>query len=241
MPAPSENIMTSTQRSIYPGIDPEQHFSRKTYAGKSVLVTGASRGIGREIALFYARAGASVSLVSRNGTTLNCVKTEILAEISDAQVITFTANVIQTRSVKEAVDGTVAALGKIDILVANAGKADTWDTPFTECDPDAWWNTVETNLRGVYNVAHFAIPELAKTNGYSIILSSAGAQHRIPFGSPYIVSKHAVNRLTEFIPIENPSVKAYVSANWDLDEIEKTWKARILEQDALVNRLHIPV
>ncbi|KAJ6583949.1 NAD-P-binding protein [Mycena vulgaris] len=286
MPAPSENLSVtlSTQASIR-----TPTFLNKTYVGKSVLITGASRGIGREIACFYARAGASLSLVSRNCTTLDCVKTQILAESPEAHVVTFIADVVDTQAVRAAVQGTIAAFGKLDILVANAGRSDTWDSPFTQCDPDDWWNTVETNLRGVYNVAHFALPELVKTSGYSIILSSAGAQQRAPCSSPYVVSKHAVNRLTEYIPIENPSVKAfaldpgaiktdmtalipsaapwlvdtlalpaatclrltsgrddwlsgrYISANWNLDEIEKMWKARILEQDALVNRLQIPV
>ncbi|KAJ7160152.1 NAD-P-binding protein [Mycena filopes] len=304
--APPENLDITRMQDIYPGIDPAPHFANQTYAGKAVLVTGASRGIGREIALFYARAGASVALVARNETTLNAVKALMLAESPVAQVVVFAADVVDTHAVRAAVEAAVLAFGKLDILVAGAGRSDVWDkrpgrhparlftglhSDLTDCDPDEWWTTVETNLRGVYNVVHFAVPELAKTEGYCIVLGSASAQTRYPRGSPYntVISKHALNRLTEYISIENPGVKAltmdpgaiktdmtalnpaaapylidtlalpaatclrltsgradwlngrYLSANWNLDELEDVWKARVLKEDALVNRLHIPV
>ncbi|KAJ7741379.1 NAD-P-binding protein [Mycena metata] len=288
MPPPPENLSLAHVHDIYPGIDPEPHFSNKTYAGKAVLITGGSRGIGREIAIFYARAGASVSIVARTESTLNAVKSHILSETPSAQVITFAADVVDTRAMEAAVGAALVAFGKLDIVIASAGKADRWDTSLTDCDPEAWWSTVETNLRGVYNIFHFAVPELSKTRGYCIALGSASAQYRYPCGSPYIISKHALNRLTEYIPIENPAVKAftldpgaiktdmtalnpaaapylidtlalpaatclrltsgredwlsgrYLSANWNLDEVEEVWKASILREDALVNRLHIP-
>ncbi|KAJ6583950.1 NAD-P-binding protein [Mycena vulgaris] len=190
MPPPSENLSVTRMQEHRSG-PPffEQNLRRKIRSHN-----GSFRGIGREIACFYARAGASLSLAE---------------DPLRPHVVTFIADVVDTQAVRAAVQGTIAAFGKLDILVANAGRSDTWDTPFTQCDPDDWWNTVETNLRGVYNVAHFALPELVKTSGYSIILSSAGAQQRAPCSSPYVVSKHAVNRLTEYIPIENPSVKAF--------------------------------
>ncbi|KAJ7081462.1 NAD-P-binding protein [Mycena crocata] len=287
MAPPAEDLPVTRMSDIYPGIDPKPHFEGQTYKGKVVLVTGASRGIGEEIALFYARSGASISLAGRKPSDLAEVKTKILAQVPKAPVEVFVADVMDTQAVKAAVEGTVKAFGKLDIAVANAGKADPWKK--TSTDPDNWWKTMEVNIRGVYNVAHFALPELAKTKGYNIIIGSMGAQMRMPFASSYVTSKHAVNRLNEYIHTEHPDVKTfslnpgaiktsmadnnpeaapwlidtiqlpaatclrltsgkedwlngrYVSANWELDEVATTWKAKIIEQDALVNRLHVPV
>ncbi|KAF7330899.1 NAD-P-binding protein [Mycena venus] len=287
--APTEDLPVTRMSDIYPGIDPSLHFNGQTYKGKVVLVTGASRGIGEEIASFYARAGASLSLVGRNSADLLEAKSRILSKKLDAQVEVFIADVVDTQAVKATVEETVSAFGRLDVVVANAGKADPWKKPFTEYDPDNWWKTMEVNIRGVYNIAHFALPELAKTKGYNIIIGSVGAQMRMPFASSYVTSKHALNRLNEYIHAEHPDVKTfslnpgaiktsmaennpeaapwlidtlqlpaatclrltsgredwlsgrYVSANWNLDEVDLDWKAKIIEQEALVNRLHVPV
>lgn len=143
-------------------------------------MTGASRGIGSEIALYYARAGASLALLSRTQAVLDKTKAHILEAAPKAQITTFVADVVDTQAIKAAVDGTVKTFGKIDIVVANAGKADPWkkrmftscstscgvmtyiicffSPAFTEYDPDNWWKTVEVNVRGVYNVAQYVYP-----------------------------------------------------------------------------------
>ncbi|KAJ7174249.1 NAD-P-binding protein [Mycena filopes] len=287
--APPEDLPVTRMNDIYPGIDPKPYFDGQKYQGRTVLVTGASRGIGAEIALFYSRAGASLSLVGRKYEELTEVKAKILAERPEARVEIFVADVVDTRAVKAAVKGTIAAFGRLDVVIANAGKADPWKKPFTEYDPDNWWKTMEVNIRGVYNIAHFALPELVKTNGYNVIIGSVGAQMRMPFASSYVTSKHALNRLNEYIHTEHSGVKSfslnpgaiktsmadnnpeaapwlidtiqlpaatclrltsgredwlsgrYVSANWELDEVEANWKEKIIDQDALVNRLHVPI
>ncbi|TFK65493.1 NAD-P-binding protein [Pluteus cervinus] len=289
MSTPAEDLPVSHMNDIYPGIDPTPHFANKTYAGKSVLVTGGSRGIGLEIALFYAKAGANITLVARDQAGLDSAKATILAAIPESKVITSIVDVTDTKAVKSLVEFVVDTFGKLDIVVANAGKADPWQKPFTEHDPDNWWRTMEVNIRGVYNIAHFTLPELAKTKGYHIIIGSIGGQMRRPFASSYATSKHTVNRLNEYIAIENPDVKAFsvhpgailtelaknvpevssllidtlqlpaatllrltsgredwlngkfVNSNWNLDEVEAQFKEKIIEQGALVNRLHIPL
>lgn len=80
-----------------------------------------------EISLFYARAGASISLVGRKHADLLEVKTRILAQTPNAPIAIFVADVVDTQAVKAAVDGTVKTFGKLDIAVANAGKADPWN------------------------------------------------------------------------------------------------------------------
>ena len=86
-----------------------------------MLITGASRGIGAQIALQYARAGASLSLVARTQVSLDVSKDAILREHPSAQVLTFPADVRDVKKAEEAVAATVARFGRLDILVANAG------------------------------------------------------------------------------------------------------------------------
>lgn len=92
-----------------------------------IIITGASRGIGEETALQFARSGASVVLVARKQQTLDDVKAVINKELPKTKVATFTADVTDTKAVKAAIDGTIKEFGRVDIAVANAGKADPWN------------------------------------------------------------------------------------------------------------------
>jgi NAD(P)-dependent dehydrogenase (short-subunit alcohol dehydrogenase family) len=102
-----------------------------------VLITGGSRGIGAEIALQYARAGASLTLVARSQASLDASRDAILRERPSAQVLTFPADVRDVAKAEEAVATTVARYGRLDILVANAGIIRHMDQrasrPFTYC------------------------------------------------------------------------------------------------------------
>jgi hypothetical protein len=107
--------------SVYPFIDPQIHYDNQTYAGKVVLITGASRGIGLETARYYANAGASLTLVARKQETLDRSKDIILHEQPSAQILAFAADVRDVKKAEEAVAITVAQFGQLDILVTNAG------------------------------------------------------------------------------------------------------------------------
>jgi short chain dehydrogenase len=108
--------------SIYPAIDPEAHYSAQTYNGKVVLVTGASRGVGRETALQYARAGASgVAIVGRTADALAETREAIFAVEPGAEVLVLEADVREVESAREAVRSVLRRFGKLDILIANAG------------------------------------------------------------------------------------------------------------------------
>lgn len=162
-------------RRVYPTIDPNIHFRQKTYRDKVVLVTGASRGIGKDIAHHYALAGASLALVARHHDKLNETKTEILEAASDVKILTFTADVKDWKLAQDVVAETVKHFGRLDILVANAGTS-TAMTPgnrkfstrphvcpinptcvvLGDKDPVAWWDTFEVNVRGVFNFVRYA-------------------------------------------------------------------------------------
>ena len=156
--------------SVYPTIDPELHFSAQTYRGKVVLITGASRGIGAETALAYARAGASVAILARWKQTLDERAAEIRSSIPSAQIFVVPTDVRDAQAVNAAVKATLSRFEKIDIVIANAGTAtglsERTSIPQLKTrektvhfsrrlvhakDPDGWWNTFEVNIRGVYN------------------------------------------------------------------------------------------
>ena len=101
-------------------IDPKVHYDAQTFANKVVLVTGASRGIGAQTALQYAKAGASLVLVARTQAALEASKDAILRERPSALVLTFPADVRDVKKAEEAVAATIARFGRLDILVANA-------------------------------------------------------------------------------------------------------------------------
>ena len=86
-----------------------------------MLITGASRGIGAQIALQYARSGASLSLVARTQSALDTCKDAILRELPSAKVLTFPTDVRDVKRAAEVVAATVANYGRLDILVTNAG------------------------------------------------------------------------------------------------------------------------
>lgn len=113
---------------MYPGIDPAAHFANKTYAGKVVLVTGGSRGIGASAAAQYARAGASLAIVARSVDSLEGVRAAIVKETPGAQVLIFGVDVKDPAAAERAVEETVKHYGKLDVLIANAGSCLPFDT-----------------------------------------------------------------------------------------------------------------
>jgi len=117
-----QNLPRSNARtSIYPSIDPEPLHAARFYSGKVILVTGASRGVGRETALQYARAGASVAIVARSRKALNETRDLIVAAVPGADVLVLTADVCDVESVRSSVQDVLQHFGKMDILIANAG------------------------------------------------------------------------------------------------------------------------
>ncbi|KAI0311037.1 NAD-P-binding protein [Amylostereum chailletii] len=289
-----EDLPVTHHSSVYPTIDPAVCFENKTYKGKVVFITGASRGIGRETALHYALAGAIVAIASRQQDTLDDAKLAIVSSAPDAKVLTFPVDVRDADQVQAAVDATVAECGKLDILIANAAAVTTFTKSMLEKDAAQWWNTFEVNVRGVYNCLRAALPHLDATKGYAVVLTSVAANIRIPLASDYCTTKHALGRLVEYVLIsiwgyvpEFPEVKTfalapgviltqiatetevdlgwndsvalpaatmlyltagnadwlsgrYVSANWDLGEVERDWKDKVMKTGALVNKLSIP-
>ena len=106
---------------MYPTIDPNEAFANQTYRGKVVFITGASRGIGEETAITYAKAGANVTIVGRSQETLDNAAAAIHAAVSGAQVLAVPADVRDAKAIEAAVQATLERFGRLDVLIANAG------------------------------------------------------------------------------------------------------------------------
>ncbi|KAI0275402.1 NAD-P-binding protein [Gloeopeniophorella convolvens] len=206
----NEEPPVKQHKDVYPTIDPKTHYDAQTYRGKVVLVTGASRGIGREIAIAYAKAGASVVIVARVQATLDETAGLIHAAVPGAQVLAVPADVRDWLSAEAAVKATLERFGQLDILVANAAVTTKLGDLIGDKDPDLWWNTFEVNVRGVFNYVRASVKPLQESDlGYVVALSSVAAQLRMPTMSDYSPSKHALGRFVEFITLEYPKLKAF--------------------------------
>ncbi|KAG8860083.1 hypothetical protein FRB96_004106 [Tulasnella sp. 330] len=197
MPAPAGAI-PSVVNDIYPGIAPER-FGR-IHEGKVVFITGGGTGLGLAAAKAFAQTGAKIFISSRRAATLEKAKTEI--ESIGGEVDFATVDVTDLKSVEAGVAAVVKRFGKIDIVIANAGKDGELGKKLAEFDPEDWWSTVEASLKGSYFTVHAALPHLVASKGYIILLSSSLAQKRVPGNSHYNIAKHSIIRLAEWIDME---------------------------------------
>jgi NAD(P)-dependent dehydrogenase (short-subunit alcohol dehydrogenase family) len=164
------------------------------------LITGAGRGIGRTIALAYAREGATLSLAARSIAELEETADEC-RELG-AEVLVTRTDVTDPDDVERLVDATVLRYAAVDILVNNAGIAGPIGS-LQDNDVTAWINTVQVNLIGVYLCCRAVVPVMQRSGSGRIVnLSGAGATNAWANLSAYCSSKAAVVRLTEVLAME---------------------------------------
>ena len=174
---------------------------RTALGGQVAVVTGASSGLGREIAIALAAAGASVGVVARSEALLK--ETVVLIEEAGGCAVAEVIDVTDRCAVEHGLARIQAELGPVDVLVNNAGVAGPLG-PFWELDPDEWWAALEVNLRGaVHCLAHLLPDMVARRSGRVVNVSSNAGIHRWPNLSAYSVSKSALIKLTENLAIES--------------------------------------
>lgn len=175
-----------------------------------VLITGASRGIGRAMALRFGADGARLGLLARSEAGLK----ETLAAVRGAGGAgeAVTADVTDERAVARAHEQIVASLGPIDVLINNAGVGSQVG-PMWEVDPAQWWENIQINLGGTFVCSRTVLPSMVERQAGRIIsiVSNAGA-HRWPYFSAYSVSKAAVIKLTENLAAETRDHRVNVFA-----------------------------
>ena len=178
--------------------------------GKTALITGAGRGIGQAIALAYAREGARLSLGARSVSELEETADE--CRKLDAEVLITPTDVTDVSQVEGLIAATVERYSTIDILINNAGIGGPVGV-LQDNDLDAWINTVQINLIGVYLCCRAVVPVMKRQNAGRIVnLSGAGAANAWANMSAYCSSKAAVVRLTEVLALELADTKITVNA-----------------------------
>ncbi|WP_369932366.1 SDR family oxidoreductase [Rhodovulum sp. 12E13] len=166
--------------------------------GKSVMITGASRGIGAAAARAFAEAGARVALLARTEDSI----AEIAGEIGPDHAIAIPCDVSRYWEVETAVKATVGAFGRLDVLVGNAGIIDPIGH-MGGLDPDAWGQAIDVNLKGVFHGMRAALPVMLEQGGGTVITVSSGAAHGPVEGwSAYCASKAGAAMLTRMLDKE---------------------------------------
>jgi NAD(P)-dependent dehydrogenase (short-subunit alcohol dehydrogenase family) len=161
--------------------------NRRTYEtkGRTVLVTGAARGIGLDAARRLHARGANVALVGLEPEALE----QRAAELGD-RAAWFEADVRSLEQLEAAVAGTVERFGGLDVVIANAGIGGNGSVG--SMDPAAFDLTIDVNLNGVFRTVRAALPHVVAARGYVLVISSASAAMHLPLMSAYTASKAGV-------------------------------------------------
>ncbi|MPZ63559.1 MAG: glucose 1-dehydrogenase [Propionibacteriales bacterium] len=171
----------------------------ETLVGKTAIVTGAGRGLGRAMAVALAEAGADVSLAARSKDQLEAVTAEI--DQRGRRALSVPTDVTDATAVQNLVDTTVAQLGRLDILVNNSGVIDS--TPLLEQDPAEWDRVMDTNIRGTYLATRAAgVHLVAQGSGKIINVASNFAFKGVANHAAYCASKAAVVSFTRVMAAE---------------------------------------
>jgi NAD(P)-dependent dehydrogenase (short-subunit alcohol dehydrogenase family) len=180
--------------------------NRFSLNGKRALVTGASRGIGRALAIALAEAGADVALVARRSETL--AETVKGIEGVSRKACAIGVDVRDVEGCRRAVAGTIAAFGGIDVLINNAGVEQV--SPSLDVDEALWDKIVDTNLKGAFFMAQAAAREMK--GGAILNLCSLTSERGIPTAVPYGSSKTGLLGMTRALAAEWASRGVRVNA-----------------------------
>lgn len=209
--------------------------------GERIIVTGASRGLGREMALRFSREGARVTLVARSEADLRAV-----ADAAPSETLIAPADVTDGDRVRAVVDETVDAFGGVDTLVNNAGigllSLEDEGRPVGNIDEDTWRRILDVNLTGVFLCSQAVLPHMAAQGRGNVINISSGLGRRAAPGyAPYVASKFGLEGLTKTIALdyEDAGINANTldpggrveTAFWD--HLPAPERERILDPDVM--------
>lgn len=171
----------------------------QTIKGKTALITGAGKGIGKATAIALANEGVNVGLVARTEADLTGLAEQL--KETGVKVAIATADISSLEQVNKAVETLTNELGTFDILINNAGIGKFGG--FMDLDPEEWKNIVDVNLTGTYYVTRAVLPQLIEKQGGDIInISSTAGQKGAPATSAYSASKFGLLGLTESLALE---------------------------------------
>ncbi|HEX9918530.1 MAG TPA: 3-oxoacyl-ACP reductase FabG [Pyrinomonadaceae bacterium] len=169
--------------------------------GKIALITGGGRGIGRAVALAFAREGASIAVVARTSVEVERVAAELKGECG-VRTLHATCDVADAQSVARAFAVVAETFGRgADILVNNAGIAES--APLAKTDDEMWRRHIEINLSGTFYCTRAALPAMTEAGwGRVINVASVAGKTGAPYIAAYAASKHGVLGLTRSAALE---------------------------------------
>jgi short-subunit dehydrogenase len=168
------------------------------FAGQVVFITGASSGIGAALAREFAARGADLALAARRLDRLEALAAELRS--SGRRVLVLPCDVTRDGDQESAIARTVAELGRIDVVVANAGYGVVGS--IERLTLDDYRRQFETNVFGVLRTVFVALPELRRTRGRLVIVGSVSGHVALPGASAYAMSKFAVRALAQSLDFE---------------------------------------
>ena len=199
-------------------------------AGKVALVTGGSRGLGRQMVLAFADAGADIVVASRKFQSCKEVATEV--EEKGRRALPVACHVGHWDELDGLVEQAYDAFGHVDVLVNNAGMSPLYpDLP--SVSEELWDKVLGVNLKGPFRLTALVGTRMAQGRGGSIInISSSGSIRAAPHMLPYDAAKSGLNTLTEgFAKAFGPTVRVNcIMAGPFLTDISKAWDPAVLER-----------
>jgi 3-oxoacyl-[acyl-carrier protein] reductase len=180
---------------------------------KKVIITGASKGLGKEIAIHFIKAGASITICSRHSDELNNVIRELKSIACEDQLICgVSADISNPEEVKAFVQFSIERMGSVDCLINNAGIYGPKGN-IDELDLTKWIEAIQINIFGVLYMCNMIIPYMKNNKRGKIInLSGGGATKPMPGLSAYATSKAAIVRFTETMAMELKKDNIFVNA-----------------------------
>lgn len=174
---------------------------RYRFEGASVLLTGSARGQGRSHALAFARAGANVALLDAPGELATTAYAMSAAEDLErtaqecrdlgVKVVSSRCDVRDAAQVREGVSAALAAFGRLDVIVCNAGIASLHEV--VDLPEQAWDELIDTNLKGVFLTCKYGAPSMIENGSGSIVVTgSTASQGGYPYLAHYVAAKHGI-------------------------------------------------
>jgi len=183
--------------------------------GKNILITGASQGLGRELALAFAREGAAaLSLVARHAGAIDSVRDEVRKIARDAKVVAIEADVSKPKDIERLIATTLDAFGgRLDVLINNASTIGPAPMPYLLDYPvEDFRNVLDTNLIGPFLITKAALPAMIENGGSIINVTSDAGSTGYPGWGAYGISKFGLEGMSETWASELEETE--VRVNW---------------------------
>ncbi|MHB8277968.1 MAG: SDR family NAD(P)-dependent oxidoreductase [Candidatus Humimicrobiaceae bacterium] len=205
--------------------------------GKVAIVTGGSLGVGKGIAKIFAKEGAKVAICSRKKDDLDKTVTEI--KESGGEIIGLICDVVDSSQVQNLIKETVKTFGKLNILVNNAGINPRRPFTIEDTTEEEWEEFISINAKGTFLASKYAIPEIRKASGGSIIMISSISAHRGQNNTGcYNASKAAQEGMVKNMALDLAKDKIRVNAicpGWIMVENLREAREKIIDY---INELH---